>query len=210
MQRADRLLSQVVIFSVAHYTCSLLSGIVDAMVKTFLYAGQALRLWNTRQVLVAVLASTLIGLLIGMATALIPNPVFTRDIDPVWWNYPVWIMTSVASGMLLATYIQPATAVEQSDAPDATARHGKLGMVGGFLSWFAVGCPVCNKLALIAFGYSGAITYFAPIQPLLGIAALLLTGIALVRRLKGQLLCEVSPSKYLTQSASQETENTRV
>src|SRR5699024_548291 len=99
-----------------HYTCSLLSGIVDNMVKTFLYAGQALRRWNTRQVVVAVLASTLIGLLIGMATVLIPNPVFARDIDPVWWNYPVWIMTSVASGMLVATYIQPATAVEQSDA----------------------------------------------------------------------------------------------
>lgn len=33
---------------------------------------------------------------------------------------------------------------------------------------FAIGCPICNKLAVIALGVSGALAYFAPIQPTLG------------------------------------------
>ena len=64
-------------------------------------------------------------------------------------------------------------------------------MAGGILTWFAVGCPVCNKLALLALGYSGAITWFAPVQPYLAAIALLTTAAALVVRLRGQVLCLV-------------------
>lgn len=64
-----------------------------------------------------------------------------------------------------------------------------MGLVGGVLAWFAVGCPVCNKIALIALGYSGAITWFAPVQPFLAGAAVILCAVALVIRLKGQVLC---------------------
>lgn len=181
------------------------------MLKTFGFARQAVTQWTARQILVAALAAVVVGLLIGVATVLIPNPLFARDIPPVWWNYPVWIITSIVSGMLLATYIQPTvTGAGDGEVIDPKGRHGKLGMVGGFLSWFAVGCPVCNKLALIAFGYSGAITYFAPIQPFLGIAALLLTSIALLWRLKGQILCSVAPTPAANQSFNQEHVSTRL
>ncbi len=64
-------------------------------------------------------------------------------------------------------------------------------MAGGMLAWFAVGCPVCNKLALLALGYSGAITWFAPVQPFLALGALVLTSVALVWRLRGQVACPV-------------------
>ena len=66
-------------------------------------------------------------------------------------------------------------------------------MAGGILAWFAVGCPVCNKLALLALGYSGAITWFTPVQPFLALGALILTGVALVWRLRGQVACPVRP-----------------
>lgn len=179
------------------------------MLKTFGYAKQALAQWNARQILVAALAAVVIGLLIGVATVLIPNPIFTRDIPPVWWNYPVWIITSIISGMLLATYIQPVSAASMDTRTiDSTGRQGKLGVVGGFLSWFAVGCPVCNKLALVAFGYSGAITYFAPIQPFLGVAALLLTAVALLWRLKGQILCSVASTSTFNQPLHQKQRST--
>ena len=62
-------------------------------------------------------------------------------------------------------------------------------MAGTVLGWFAVGCPVCNKLALLALGYSGALTWFAPVQAYLAVAAVGLLGVALVRRLRGQLAC---------------------
>ena len=68
-------------------------------------------------------------------------------------------------------------------------RTSRLGVAGGVLAWFAVGCPVCNKLALVALGYSGAISYFAPLQPFLAAAALALTAGAVVVRLRNQALC---------------------
>lgn len=42
---------------------------------------------------------------------------------------------------------------------------------GGLLSYFAIGCPVCNKLVVLALGSSGAISWFAPLQPLLAVAS---------------------------------------
>jgi hypothetical protein len=44
---------------------------------------------------------------------------------------------------------------------------------------------VCNKLVVAMLGVSGALTYFEPVQPLLGAAAIALTLIALRRRLAG-------------------------
>src|SRR5699024_10483283 len=116
------------------------------------------------------------------------------------------LVTSALSGMLVATYVKgqgvagPAgeegRAAAPSAAPDAGVeerRHSRMGMAGGILAWFAVGCPVCNKLALLALGYSGAITWFTPIQPFLAFGALILTGVALAWRLRGQVACPVRP-----------------
>jgi len=150
--------------------------------RTPALAWVALRGWTPRQRVVATVATLVVGLLVGYATALVPNPVFSRDIPPVWWNYPVWIATSALSGMLIATYVRSA-------APADETRSSGLGLAGGVLAWFAVGCPACNKLALLALGYSGAITWFAPVQPFLGIAALALTAGTLAWRLRGQVAC---------------------
>lgn len=122
---------------------------------------------------------------------------FGREIGALGWNYPVWIGSSILAGMLAATYIRlptDATAHEKrvDDDPAASthgSRQGRFGIAGTVLAWFAVGCPVCNKLALVALGYSGAITWFAPIQPVLAVGALLLTGGALFFRLRGQTHC---------------------
>lgn len=177
--------------------------------ESFQLAAQALRAWTARQVLVAIAAGAAVAVVIGVATVLIPNPVFGREIPPVWWNYPVWLVTSALSGMLVATYIRPhrsassdakATAAADDGSTDESAggeiearRSSRMGMVGGILAWFAVGCPVCNKLALLALGYSGAITWFTPVQPFLALGALILTGVALVWRLRGQVACPIRP-----------------
>lgn len=167
-------------------------------------AARALRMWTARQALVAIVAAVVIGLIIGIATVLIPNPIFGREIPPVWWNYPVWLLTSALSGMLVATYVQAGAPAERpgsepgenpatAEPDDLSRRTSRMGMAGGILAWFAVGCPVCNKLALLALGYSGAITWFTPVQPFLAIGAMILTGVALVWRLRGQVACPVRP-----------------
>ena len=175
-------------------------------------AVRGLRSWTLRQSLVAAGAAVVFGALLGLATALVPNPFFARAIPPVWWNYPVWVLTSVFSGMLAATYVRGGEATRAGDRAEAGARDAdrvsaadrdtaeerrtsRFSLAGGLLAWFAVGCPVCNKLALLALGYSGAITWFAPVQPLLAIAALVLTGVALVARLRGQIACPVPAAR---------------
>lgn len=153
----------------------------------------ALRRFTPGRIAVAVCAGASCALIIGLATALIPNPVFGRDIAPVWWNYPVWALTSALMGVLTATYVgRPGVDAEAGESPGSD-RSGPMGVIGGVLAWFAVGCPVCNKLALLALGYSGAIAWFAPFQPLLALAALILVGAAVVRRLAGEIACPVRP-----------------
>lgn len=159
-------------------------------------ARQGLAALDRRQWLVALGSAVGVALLIGYATVLIPNDFFARDIEPVWWNYPVWLLTSALSGLLVATYIKPLVEpVETTQAETEDRRTSRLGLAGGILAWFAVGCPVCNKLALLALGYSGAITWFAPIQPFLAIGALALTAVALVVRLRGMVACAVPVRK---------------
>jgi hypothetical protein len=146
--------------------------------------------WTVRQRLAAVGFSVTFALLIGIPTVLIPNPVFGRQVPVHAWSYPVWIASSILAGMLAATYLRPpggvAPAMQPNQTGDAPSRWG---MAGGLLTWFAVGCPVCNKIALLALGYSGAITWFAPVQPFLAAVALMITAGALVMRLRGQTLC---------------------
>lgn len=149
----------------------------------------ALRSWTRRQVAAAIAFSIGFAVLIGIPTVLIPNPVFGREIPVVLWNYPVWIATSALAGMLAATYVRSGSAdVPATDEPTAP---GRWGTVGAVLTWFAVGCPVCNKIALVALGYSGALTWFAPAQPYLAAVAMTLTAGALVFRLRGQVFCAV-------------------
>jgi hypothetical protein len=117
------------------------------------------------------------ALLIGVPTDVVANPWFNRVVPVRPLDYVVLALTSVLSGALLATYTLPSAS--------ATAAGGRTGLAAGVLGWFAVGCPVCNKLVVVLLGSSGALTYFAPIQPLLGLLAVTLSATALVVRLRG-------------------------
>lgn len=154
---------------------------------------RGLRTWGARESSVALVAAIGVAVLIGVPTVLIPNPWFSRMIAPEWWDRPIWIATSVLAGMLIATYTRPEDASAETAAP-ADESPTRMGVAGSVLTWFAVGCPVCNKIALLALGTSGAMTWFAPLQPVLAVAALLLTGLALAARLQGRIVCALPRS----------------
>ncbi|MGC2977314.1 hypothetical protein ACPUD8_16560 [Brevibacterium sp. FAM 25378] len=174
-------------------------------------AYRGLLLWDRRRIGAASAAAAGSAVVIGLATVLIPNSLFARDVPPVWWDYPVWILTAVLLGVLIASYVrspgsasevgaggQDSASQERSSSPDVASerRSGVLGGVGGVLGWFAVGCPVCNKIALLALGYTGALTYFAPLQPILAAASVALLLAAVIIRLKGQYSCPIpSPER---------------
>ncbi|MDN5599016.1 MAG: hypothetical protein L0G52_00580 [Brachybacterium sp.] len=155
-------------------------------------SASALRAWGPRQLLTAVVAAVAIAVVMGLATVLIPNSFFSRDIPTVPWNYPVWLLTSALMGLLIATYVAPPgdrTARTEGTVDVHERRDARTGTAAGMLAWFAVGCPVCNKIALLALGYSGALTWFAPAQPFLAALALVLSLVAVVSRLRGQVAC---------------------
>lgn len=116
-------------------------------------------------------------LAIAIPTAVWPNPFFVRMTPARPLDYLFLGLTAAGAGLLAATYARP------SDAP------AQRGMFGGFLAFLAIGCPVCNKLVILALGVSGALTYFEPLQPVLGVASVVLVGTALAARLRGIERC---------------------
>lgn len=159
----------------------------------------AFRFWTTRQWFAALAAALGSLVLLGVPTVLIPNSFFTREVPPTVWSYPVWILTSILMGLLIATYVRPVRGKRpgtDAEAPDPNREKGtRFGMVGGAFAWFAIGCPVCNKIVLLLLGTSGAMTWFAPVQPFLAALALALTSVALAVRLRGQVSCPLPAQK---------------
>jgi hypothetical protein len=139
--------------------------------------------WPSRRWAVAAGGAALTALLIGLPTEMIANPWFDRMTPVRIWDRPVWLVTSVLAGLLLATFVATPTADPRDD------RDARRGGIGGVLAFFAVGCPVCNKLVVLALGTTGAHTWFEPVQPILGLASLLLLGLALRARLRGERAC---------------------
>lgn len=154
-------------------------------------AYEAIKLWTPRQWWAALGFTVGFGLLVGISTVIIPNSLFSREIPTVWWDYPVWVVTAILSGLLAATYVRPHDKSQQVRFTQRDQRASRSGVIGAVLGWFAVGCPVCNKLALLALGYSGALHGFGAAQPFLAAIAIVLVGVALVVRLRGQLACPV-------------------
>ncbi len=89
-------------------------------------------------------------------------------------------------GVLVATFLTS----PRSAAPVAGRDLGGSDLtLGSLATFFAIGCPVCNKIVLLALGTSGALNVFAPIQPLIGVGSLVILAAtvrwSLRRRAKG-------------------------
>lgn len=110
------------------------------------------------------------GLAIGIPTVLIPNSFFRRMTPVRPWDIALWAVTAALVGMTLAARKLPG-------ARNCRIEGRALG--GGGLTYLAVGCPICNKIVVALLGVSGALSYFAPIQPILGVLGLVLIILAL-------------------------------
>ena len=160
----------------------------------------------------------------GLVSAIIPNPVFGRQIPPEPFAIWVWIASAPLMGILVATWMVPASAPARPmvravtmaggsavapapaaglagavgvASPSAETRGTTLGTIAGFGAFLAIGCPVCNKIAIVLLGTSGALTIFAPIQPLIGAVSLALLAGTLAWRLRSRArggACAVAPA----------------
>lgn len=141
--------------------------------------------WPARRWLTAAGVAVATVVITAIPTAMIPNPVFGREIPTTAWAWPALIVTGILTGLVAATY------VARRDIAPSRDSASRFGMFGAFVTFFAVGCPVCNKLVLLALGYSGAMQYFAPVQPLLAVTAVLLLLWAFVIRVRRERVCAI-------------------
>jgi len=148
---------------------------------------------DRRFVLHAVLWTAASLIAFGLVAAIIPNPIFGRQIPPEPFATAVWLISAPLMGLLGATYSAPAaqagagepTALVLTPAAGTAGRDGTaLGAAASIGAFLAIGCPVCNKIALVLLGTSGAMTIFAPLQPIIGAASLVLLGGTLAWRFR--------------------------
>ena len=113
-----------------------------------------------------------------MPTDVIPNDLFGRMTPVRAYDVPVLVVISVLSGLLVASH----WGVGGGSCPVRPA--GTTGALGAAVGWLAIGCPVCNKLIVLALGSSGALTWFAPAQPWLAALSVVLLAAALAWRVR--------------------------
>ncbi len=142
-----------------------------------------LREWPLRRWLSAAITAALVYVVVAIPTVLIPNTFFSREVPPTRWSYSALAASAVLTGMLVATYV--ASPIERTGATN------KSGVLASALTFFAVGCPVCNKLVLLALGTTGAMKFFEPVQPVLALLSIGLLAWALLRRISQENACKV-------------------
>lgn len=135
--------------------------------------------WPRRRWVIAAVVAVGSAIAMGVPTGVLRTNLYHRMTPVQWWNYPVWALSAVLVGLLVATYVR------------SQPGGGAAPVTGGLLSTFAIGCPICNKLVVAALGVSGALNVWAPIQPWLGVSSVALLAYALRRRIAGEQACPV-------------------
>jgi hypothetical protein len=144
-----------------------------------------IRRWRMRRWITALATAAFTVLFIAIPTDLIDTPFFARQVPPTAWAWPVLVVSAILAGLVTATYV----AFPDGAAPRRS--DSRLGLAGWMITFFAVGCPVCNKIVLLALGTTGALQFFEPVQPYLAGASILLLGWALYARLSRENSCRI-------------------
>jgi hypothetical protein len=137
------------------------------------------RFWNLTALYTAGSA-----LLLGIPTRLIPTPLFSRVVPTSPQDYAIWIVSALLLGPLLS--LMTLYPMPSQKAPPGTRSLAGTGRAfgGALLSFFSVGCPVCNKVVVLLLGLGGAMTIFNPLRPYLGLASIVLLGVTLFLRVR--------------------------
>lgn len=103
------------------------------------------------------------AVVIAVPTSLIDTGIFYRPIPPKGLDYVILAITALLIGLIFAIRPEPS---------DESVRQEARSLGGGFVSLLAVGCPVCNHIVVALVGTSGALSWWAPVQPIVGVLAI--------------------------------------
>lgn len=152
----------------------------------------------------ATAAAAITLIVVGIPTDVIANPWFGREIPVRWWEYPVLVATAALTAAWFG--IQGAAS---TDANTKTDKQQRAPAAGVLLAVFAVGCPVCNKLVVAVLGISGALGFWAPIQPILALVSLALLTAAVIYRWRRRSCGAADAACEVTVSPGRSTAPTR-
>lgn len=135
---------------------------------------------------------------IGVPSDIIDTPIFGRPVELRTIDYVIWLISSALIGLTFAIRL-PASEREAEEQNDVRTAWG------GFASFLAVGCPVCNQFVVAAIGTSGALNWWAPVQPVFGALAIGVVLWALRTRLNTyQLATCPTPKRQVQTDAAAE------
>ncbi len=140
-------------------------------------------------VAVGLLTAAAFGISVGVITGAIDTPIFERATPAYAIDYPIWALNALLVGALAGVSM---FAMRQRRDFGSGPIYA-----GGFLSAFAISCPLCNGLLVAAFGTGAAANVFDPARPLIGGLTALFMGYVLFRRVQtlraGCAECEAPP-----------------
>lgn len=139
----------------------------------------ALRTWPLKRLLFAAVFALTVAAVTGVPTRLIPTKLYRRMTSVTWWDYGIWVVSALLAGLVIATYLPRLRGSSRTRLGGGGGRT----LSAGIMSFFAIGCPVCNKLVVLILGVSGALDIYAPAQPAIGLLGIALLAAGLVRRL---------------------------
>ena len=139
---------------------------------------------------------------LGIPTAVIPNPFFRRMLPAGMPDYFILAATSLLIGAYISvsmyyykmyyhrnyeskSYKGRRSAPAAGGSRDVAFTAGAIPAVLGFI------CPVCNALLVAVFGATSLIIYFEPVRHYFGFAGIAILSVLLYRRIKqkGQKDC---------------------
>jgi len=127
----------------------------------------------------------------GAPTGLLPNPLFGRMIPSTILDYVFLALTSLLLGAYVALHLYAKAADRK---PTTVSAYG--GLLGGIM---AFGCPLCNKVFVLAIGTSSILNYIEPYRPILGMISVVVMGAAVYLKAKTSLGAAACPIPPLSQ-----------
>ncbi|HKX69422.1 MAG TPA: hypothetical protein VJN29_19570, partial [Intrasporangium sp.] len=94
-------------------------------------------------------------LVIGLPTDIVTNPIFGREVPVRPWEPWVLLATSLLTGLWFG--LQRTRRIVAADGTVGGDDSSVPTLSAAGLALFAVACPVCNKIVLVALGTSGAL-----------------------------------------------------
>lgn len=125
-------------------------------------------------VAVGLLTAVAFGMSVGVITGAIDTPIFERATPAYVIDYPIWALNALLVGSLAAVSVYAMRQRRDFGSGPIYA--------GGFLSAFAISCPLCNGLLVAAFGTGAAANLFDPARPFIGGLTALFMAYVLYRR----------------------------